>query len=94
MSTSTDFPDDYLATRLVDRPGLDPALRPWLDSCLREWGGISYDEATIGDMLRASRAVAAVVVTRSPDAAAAMAGRENFTSTELLHAMRSSGGQR
>lgn len=89
MSTSTDFPDDYLAMRLADRPGLDPELTPLLDSCLREWGGVSYEEATVADMLRASRAAAAAVVKRSPSAAAAMAGRVDFTSTELLQALSS-----
>lgn len=92
MNQSQSYPDDYLAQRLTDRLEIDPGLRGWLDTCLREWGGVALEDATVGDMLRASRAVAAVVVQRSPTAAAAMAGRADFTSTELLRTLQTPGG--
>lgn len=91
MNQPQDYPDDYLAQRLTDRLAVDPALRGWLDYCLRQWGGVALEDATVGDMLRASRAVAAVVVERSPDAAAAMAGRRDFTATELLRTLGAPG---
>ncbi|MBB1030504.1 hypothetical protein G6027_06330 [Dietzia sp. SLG310A2-38A2] len=87
MNQSQNYPDEYLTQRLTDRLEVDPELRGWLDTCLREWGGVALEDATVGDMLRASRAAAAIIVERSPRAAAVMAGREGFTATELLREM-------
>lgn len=87
MTLPAGSPNDHLSQRLADRAGADPELAPWLDQCLRRWAGVSYDAATVADLQRASRAVAAEVVDRSPMAAAAMAGRTGFTAAELLQAL-------
>lgn len=91
MNIPTIHPDDDPTIRLIDTRAvqqLPGPVRRWLDVCLRRWGGVGLDEATVGDMRRANRAVGADMAERSPDAAAAMAGRTGYTATDVLHALR------
>lgn len=94
MTPTHDIPEDHLSQRLADRHDADPELVPWLDHCLRRWSGIGYDTATVADLQRASRAAATELVDRSPRAAAAMAGRVDFSANEVLLALGSRGGDR
>lgn len=92
MNHPVDFLDEPdLTTRLASCPqvvAMDAPMRDWLSRCLRQWGGVGLDEATWGDLRRASRAVAADMAERSPAVTELMAGRDGFSTTELLDEMR------
>ncbi|MFS4487767.1 hypothetical protein [Dietzia kunjamensis] len=59
MNPFTEYPAEDLNRRLTDTDMLAAAgepMRTFLDRCLHEWAGVSLEDATVGDVLRASRA--------------------------------------